>query len=62
MYGGTKVTTVAAGGTAAATLPLTGSPVAAIVTAGVAMVVGGLLFVRAGRFRRELPVDAQPGA
>jgi LPXTG-motif cell wall-anchored protein len=46
------VGTVAAGGTAAASLPVTGSPVIALVIAGIALVIGGLLFVRAGRFQR----------
>jgi LPXTG-motif cell wall-anchored protein len=43
----------AAGGATAASLPVTGSPVFAIVAAGLAMVVGGVLLVRAGRFQRS---------
>jgi LPXTG-motif cell wall-anchored protein len=50
----TKVVgTVVTGGAAAASLPVTGSPTVALVVAGVAMVVGGLLFVRASRFQRS---------
>ena len=49
---GTKVPGVVAGG-AAATLPLTGSPIVAIVVAGVAMVVTGLLLVRSSRYNRN---------
>ena len=45
------VSTVAAGGATAASLPVTGSPVVALVVAGVALVIGGLLFVRAGRYQ-----------
>jgi LPXTG-motif cell wall-anchored protein len=47
------VSTVAAGGATAASLPVTGSPVVALVAAGVALVVGGLLVVRASRFQRS---------
>jgi LPXTG-motif cell wall-anchored protein len=47
------VSTVVTGGAAAASLPVTGSPVVALVVAGFAMVVGGLLFVRASRFQRS---------
>ncbi len=50
----TKVVgTVVTGGATAASLPVTGSPVVALVVAGVAMVVGGLLFVRSSRFQRS---------
>jgi LPXTG-motif cell wall-anchored protein len=42
----------AAGGATAASLPVTGSPVVAIVATGVALVVGGALLVRAARYRR----------
>jgi LPXTG-motif cell wall-anchored protein len=50
----TKVVgTVVTGGATAASLPVTGSPTVALVVAGVAMVVGGLLFVRASRFQRS---------
>lgn len=49
---GTKVTGVIVTG-GAASLPVTGSPVVAIVAAGIAMVVAGLLMVRAGRFQRS---------
>ena len=51
------VGTVAAGGAAAASLPVTGSPVATLVIAGIALVIGGLLFVRAGRFQRNADVE-----
>jgi LPXTG-motif cell wall-anchored protein len=47
------VGTVAAGGTAAASLPVTGSPVIALVIAGIALLIGGLLVVRASRFQRS---------
>jgi LPXTG-motif cell wall-anchored protein len=47
------VGTVTAGGATAASLPVTGSPVVAIVVAGLAMIVGGLLMVRASRFQRN---------
>ncbi len=50
---GTKVTGTIVTGGAAATLPLTGSPLVAITVAGVAMVITGLLMVRAGRFNRN---------
>jgi LPXTG-motif cell wall-anchored protein len=46
------VSTVAAGGATAASLPVTGSPVTALVIAGVALVIGGLLVVRASLYRR----------
>jgi LPXTG-motif cell wall-anchored protein len=36
----------------AASLPVTGSPVMTLVIAGAAMLITGLLLVRAGRFRR----------
>jgi LPXTG-motif cell wall-anchored protein len=36
----------------AASLPLTGSPVMTMVLAGAAILISGLLLVRAGRFRR----------
>lgn len=50
---GTKTTgTVVAGGATAA-LPVTGSPVAMIALAGVAMVVVGFLLFRASRYQRE---------
>ena len=50
----TKVVgTVVAGGATASSLPVTGSPVPAIVATGVAMLVGGLLMVRAARFQRN---------
>ncbi|GGM65096.1 LPXTG cell wall anchor domain-containing protein [Dactylosporangium sucinum] len=38
---------------AAGSLPVTGSPVLAIVIAGVALVVTGALMVRASRFNRS---------
>ena len=44
---------VVAGGSTAASLPVTGSPVFAIVAAGVALVVTGVLMVRASRFNRS---------
>ena len=48
----TKVmSTVTAGGAAAASLPVTGSPVVALAVAGLALVIGGLLVVRASRFQ-----------
>ena len=48
----TKVVgTVTAGGATAASLPVTGSPVVALVVAGLALVIGGLLAVRASRFQ-----------
>ncbi|GAA0714970.1 LPXTG cell wall anchor domain-containing protein [Dactylosporangium roseum] len=40
-------------GAAAGSLPVTGSPVFAIVLAGVALVVTGFLMVRASRFNRS---------
>jgi LPXTG-motif cell wall-anchored protein len=43
----------AAGGATAASLPVTGSPVVSLAIAGAAMVIGGLLMVRATRFRRD---------
>jgi LPXTG-motif cell wall-anchored protein len=43
---------VAAGGATLASLPVTGSPVVAMVVAGAAMMIGGLLMVRAARYRR----------
>jgi LPXTG-motif cell wall-anchored protein len=46
------VGTVVTGGATAASLPVTGSPVVTMVVAGVAMVVGGLLVVRATRYRQ----------
>lgn len=50
---GTKVTgVVVTGGATASSLPVTGSPVFAIVITGVALVVTGLLMVRASRFNR----------
>jgi hypothetical protein len=42
-----------AGGATAASLPVTGSPIVAIVAAGLFMVVAGVLMVRAGRFQRN---------
>ena len=51
---GTKVTgVVVTGGATAGSLPVTGSRVFAIVLAGVALVVTGLLTVRASRFNRS---------
>ncbi|MEV6926811.1 LPXTG cell wall anchor domain-containing protein [Dactylosporangium sp. NPDC051485] len=51
---GTKVTgVVVTGGAAAGSLPVTGSPVFAIVVAGIALVVTGFLMVRASRFNRN---------
>jgi LPXTG-motif cell wall-anchored protein len=48
----TKVVgTLATGGAAAASLPVTGSPVVALLVAGLALVVGGVLVVRATRFQ-----------
>ena len=48
-----KVTgTLVLTGATASSLPVTGSPVIMIVTAGLALVVGGLLMMRAGRFQR----------
>jgi LPXTG-motif cell wall-anchored protein len=41
----------AATGATVASLPVTGSPVTTAVLAGVTLVVGGLLLVRASRFR-----------
>jgi LPXTG-motif cell wall-anchored protein len=50
----TKVVgTVAAGGATAASLPVTGSPVVALVVAGLALVIGGLLIVRASRYQHS---------
>ena len=50
----TKVTgVVVTGGATAASLPVTGSPVFAIVVAGVALVAAGFLMVRASRFNRS---------
>jgi LPXTG-motif cell wall-anchored protein len=49
----TKVTgTVVLGGATASSLPVTGSPVTMIVLTGLALVVGGLLMLRAGRYQR----------
>jgi LPXTG-motif cell wall-anchored protein len=45
------VGTITAGGATAASLPVTGSPIVAIMIAGMAMVIGGLLMVRAARFQ-----------
>ncbi|HLL65239.1 MAG TPA: LPXTG cell wall anchor domain-containing protein [Micromonosporaceae bacterium] len=42
---------VAMTGATVATLPVTGSPVALTIIAGIACVVGGLLLMRASRFR-----------
>ncbi|MER7001897.1 LPXTG cell wall anchor domain-containing protein [Dactylosporangium sp. NPDC000555] len=51
---GSKVTgVVVTGGATAGSLPVTGNPVLAIVVAGVALVVTGLLMVRASRFNRR---------
>ena len=51
---GTKVTgVVVTGGATAASLPVTGSPVFAITVAGMAMLVAGVLMVRAARFNRN---------
>lgn len=43
----------AVAGATVASLPVTGSPVTTAVIAGVALVVGGLLLMRASRFRRN---------
>ena len=43
----------AAAGATVATLPVTGSPIATIVLAGAVLVIGGLLLVRASRFRNS---------
>jgi LPXTG-motif cell wall-anchored protein len=52
---GSKVTgVVVTGGATAGSLPVTGSPVFAIVIAGVALVVTGFLMVRASRFNRSV--------
>jgi LPXTG-motif cell wall-anchored protein len=45
------VGSITAGGATAASLPVTGSPVVAIMIAGAVMVIGGLLMVRAARFQ-----------
>jgi LPXTG-motif cell wall-anchored protein len=51
---GTKVTgVIVTGGSTAASLPVTGSPVFAIIVAGVALVATGFLMVRASRFNRS---------
>jgi hypothetical protein len=51
---GSKVTgVVVTGGATAGSLPVTGSPVFAIVLTGVVLVVTGLLMVRASRFNRS---------
>jgi len=51
---GSKVTgIVVTGGATASSLPVTGSPVFAIIAGGVALVVAGLLMVRASRFNRS---------
>jgi LPXTG-motif cell wall-anchored protein len=47
------VGTVTTGGAAAASLPVTGSPTIALVIGGVAMLMAGLLLVRAARFQRN---------
>ena len=48
-----KVTgTVVVGAATASSLPVTGSPVIMIVAMGLALVAGGLLMVRAGRYQR----------
>lgn len=44
----------AAAGATVATLPVTGSPIATIVLAGVLLVGSGLLLVRASRFRHSI--------
>jgi LPXTG-motif cell wall-anchored protein len=50
---GSKVTgVIVTGGATAGSLPVTGSPVFAIIVAGVALVVTGFLMVRASRFNR----------
>jgi LPXTG-motif cell wall-anchored protein len=46
-----KVVGPAAAAVATATLPVTGFNSVSVVVAGIALVVGGLLLVRAGRFR-----------
>lgn len=46
------ITTVVTGGATAASLPVTGSPIVMMVLAGAALVVGGFLMLRAGRFSR----------
>jgi LPXTG-motif cell wall-anchored protein len=46
------VGTVVVSGATVSSLPVTGSPVALIVTAGLALVVGGVLMLRAGRYQR----------
>jgi LPXTG-motif cell wall-anchored protein len=45
---------VTAGGATAASLPVTGSPVVALLVAGAALVIGGLLMVRASRYRHSV--------
>jgi LPXTG-motif cell wall-anchored protein len=48
-----KVTgTLVVSGATASSLPVTGSPVVMIVAMGLALVVGGLLMLRAGRYQR----------
>jgi len=44
---------VVTGGATASSLPVTGSPVFAVVVGGVALVVAGFLMVRASRFNRS---------
>lgn len=51
---GSKVTpVVVTGGATAGSLPVTGSPVFAIVVAGVGLIITGFLMVRASRFNRS---------
>ena len=45
------VSTATVGGATAASLPVTGSPVVALAVTGLALVIGGLLVVRASRFQ-----------
>ncbi len=44
---------IGAAGASAATLPVTGSPVVALIAAGLVMVAAGVLMLRAGRFQRQ---------
>ncbi|MBN1173553.1 MAG: LPXTG cell wall anchor domain-containing protein [Micromonosporaceae bacterium] len=44
---------VATAGATAATLPVTGQPVATMVFAGVAFIVGGLLLIRSSRLSHD---------
>jgi LPXTG-motif cell wall-anchored protein len=44
---------VTAGAATGVSLPVTGSPVVPMVAAGIAFVIGGLLLMRASRYRRH---------